>query len=124
LGHWHKKVIVLVDDDINIDDSISVNVGGFVLLATAKDIRIDKKVTSLQGFYLAQNQVITSDKGNDKLPLTVYGGMVGLSGFTFGREVDDFSQPSELFIYRPDLWFNSPVELWRSGQGSWQEIEP
>jgi hypothetical protein len=119
-----KKIIVLADDDINLDDPISVGTGGFLLLATAKDIKIDKKIVSLHGFYLAQGQIITNDKGSNKSLLTVQGGLIGLGGFDLGREVDDFTTPSELFIYRPDLWFNVPTVLNTWQTGSWQELTP
>jgi len=42
---------------------------------------------------------------------------------SFGRDLDDNRNPAEKFTYRPDLWINSPQELWQLNF-NWEEIAP
>jgi hypothetical protein len=114
-----QKIVVFVDRDIQIKNPITVASGGFLLLATAQNLQINKKVTNLQGFYFAQGNVET-DK--DKETLTLAGSLIA-GGVTFQREAKTLTDPAELFIFRPDLWLNSPQELWTATK-TWQELAP
>jgi len=127
-----QKVIVLVSGDLTISRRIGVGTNNnFLGFIASGDIIIQPEVKdsgvnlALEGLFIADGIIRTVALGSKDDKFTGRGIFVGWAGVSFNRdrEDDNSTEPAELFVFRPDLWFNSPQELWQA-DFTWQEIAP
>ncbi len=128
-----ESFVIIVDGDLSIEDPgtvgelITVDEGGFLAFIVSGDINIDENVGhstltnttgNIEGIYVADGNInILSNGGLDK-KFIGEGTFVGWSGVNLNRDfnagVDNDSQPTETFIYRPDFIKNLPEKMLRS----------
>lgn len=116
-----KKIVLLVDGDVNINQNISINPGGLLVLLSEGNITLDGTVTSLQGIYLA-DKIFNTGTSTDTT-LTVNGTVVGLGGVSFNRNVPSSTTPAEKFVFNPDYYSAIPTALYEQSR-QWQEFSP
>lgn len=143
-GNWQvtggNKIIVLVNGNLAVTGKITVEEGSFLAMIVKGSLYIkgtlegDEINPVLAGVYLADGQIMTdcagliaSDCGSspEAKKQFVGAGMFIASNFDLGRDLgnDNDETPAESFIYRPDLWINSPSSLWQASH-TWQELAP
>lgn len=126
----NQKITVIVQGDLNIQNTITVANGGFLAFIVKGNINIAPNVTSVQGVYVADGIINTGHvvAGNDS-QLKGQGMFVGWGGVNLQRDLGNVgaiingNTPAELFTYRPDLLLNAPPEF-RDSTYDWSEIAP
>jgi hypothetical protein len=124
-----EKVIMLVDDDVDVEIDISVAEGGLFMLIVSGDITVEDSVNTVQGVLVADGTISVEDSPNEtQLNLAgVLAGDVNLDGggVVLGRDrgVYNLTSPGVVFDYRPDMLFALPLEL-QENVIEWREIEP
>lgn len=128
-----QKIVILVDGDVTIKDTINFNdnTGLFALLAKG-DITVDSVVGSetggvdpdtlsahLEGIFLAGGSFNT---GSGSKQLRIEGPVIGMSSVNFGRQLNS-SWPNEYVVFRPDIILNLPKQLLRQNH-LWREARP
>ena len=129
----NRKTILFVDSanlilNGNPSGKIKVNSGGFLMVIVGKDagsgkgeIRVAGSVETLDGIYQADNKFLTLS-GSDQLVVT---GSVAVAygSINLNRNLANNSEPAELFIYSPTLFFNYPPGF-MVHKVQWREIAP
>lgn len=116
-----KKVVILVNGNVNITKEIDVREGSFLFVVASGDINIDSEVSRVEGIFLADKMI--NIRGGNK-PFTGEGSFIAGS-ISLGRGLgeDNLRDPAEMFVYRPDFFVNSPSSLW-SSYHVWEELAP
>lgn len=140
------KVIVLINNDLEINKEIHVPQGSFLMFyvkgtvgggITIKGSIGDKLAVSsphLEGVYLTDGIINTNYDGDSSGKRLVLAGMFFTkNGFLLGRDlkngvvppatINNDLYPAELFILRPDLMVNSPNNIFNSSI-VWKEVMP
>jgi len=134
--------LIMVDGDLNINNTndldtlIQLDEGNWVAFVVSGDININSNVgfadvtttadkMNLGGLFLADGKInIQSDINGDK-KFIGHGSFIGLSGVSLNREFSDtntrIDNPTEVFVYRPDLYVNTP-KLFQRPFRIWQEV--
>jgi hypothetical protein len=119
------KVVIFVNGDLNINDTIRLNDGrGFFLAIVKGDINVDRDVghdpvnvdgstPDIEGLFFANGQFKT---GESKKQLHVRGSVAamgnGSEGVVLKRDLDNnAAHPAQYFEFAPDLLFNFPPSL-------------
>ena len=109
--------IVLVNGNLLVDKSVSVNNGGFITFISSGDITFDKNLganptvnpsSTVQGIYLASGRLIVESTGGNPVDKQFVGKGVfaGYGGVLLLRNLgntDNPNYPAEVFIYDPAL---------------------
>lgn len=133
---WHVEVgeafVILVDGTIHIQNEITVAEGGFLALVSRHDIvfapslgtsDVHSTTPVVEGVYIADGKIRLSE---GPLKFVGAGTFVGWGGFELGRDfqsTDNWHNPTELFIYRPDFLQNAPDEM-KVPRYDWNEVNP
>jgi hypothetical protein len=140
---WEIKdkstVVVFVKGDLIIKSKIDVPSSSSLTFVVSGNIVIDKEIgnsagsyytpstpnVSIEGVYLADGKIITTDDPSVPKQLIGEGIFVGWGGFDLDRDLggDNMTHPPQLFIYRPSLSFHVRDILKRSSY-SWREKTP
>lgn len=145
----NTKLILLINGDLNIGPSVTINVpyGSFLAFIVNGNINISGGVgdkttgtftainAHLQGIYLAEGVIDTYEPQpvgvGSGFRLVAAGSFFARQGFRLERDlkndippaINNASYPAELFIFRPDLIINAPSTLF-SSSFSWREVAP
>jgi hypothetical protein len=123
VGTWslpsNTQISVLIDGELTIERNIDVPVGSYLGIFVSGDLAIDPSVNQIEGVFFSDRDFSTGD-GDNQL---VGEGVFVAADFDLGRDLTDNTDPAEIFRYRPDLIFNSPLSIWRVPQ-LWQELAP
>lgn len=146
-GSWSvgagETVVIFVDGSLNVNTVTNVAPGGFLAFIVSGDIWIDAEVGNasaastdgvVEGMYLADGVIIVEGRapgGGSDLKFVGEGSFIGWSGIQLERDFSDGGvggadnnlYPTELFVYRPDLLLNAPVQM-RRPQYVWREVAP
>ncbi len=131
-----RKVILIIDSaDLILDGRINLDDGQGFFLAMAGENNLNQKGNihigtgvgggaepHFEGLYLADNTIYT---GNGNIPLYVRGSMVGYSGISLQRDLDDLNNttPAEYFEYAPDQIMLFPSKI-GARRINWKEVAP
>ncbi len=117
-----EKIILLVDGNVTVSTDLTVSNGDFLAIIASGNITFAPEVSQAQGLFFADGRIDTGSADNQFLGEGMF---LGLSGFSFGRDLQtSFNlQPAEVFTFRPDLLINSPTELWLEYH-TWTEVAP
>ncbi|MEX2722527.1 MAG: hypothetical protein Q6367_001425, partial [Candidatus Freyarchaeota archaeon] len=115
----NTKIVVFINGDLRINKDIKVPKGSFLALITKGNIIFAKEVANAQGWFNSEKQIIISGGGvedppSQKIQFKGEGVFIGWQGFQLKRILtpqDRSTKPAELFISRPDFWFNAPAEF-------------
>jgi hypothetical protein len=138
-----ESIVVFVDGQLDIRNTITVAQGGFLAFIVSGDIVIDASVGSadetsttpvVEGMYVANGEIRLPSAGlaaGGDLKFVGAGTFVGWSGIVMERDYDDGASrrllnntnPTELFIYRPDLALRTPTRM-RAPRYQWREVAP
>lgn len=134
---WHipsgQKTVIFVNGDLDINENITVDKGGFLAIIVNGTIEVGNTVgnalptdltPNVEGVYIADRiQIDGGLAGGDK-KFVGAGTFVGWSGITLNRSFDDTTTndtaSSEFFIFRPDFVQNVPERMTRPLY-TWQE---
>lgn len=125
-----ESIVVFVDGDLIINQSITTAVGDFLAFIVSGDITFNvgnaapSLVTpNVQGVFVADGQIVTSA---DTEQFVGQGIFVGWGGVDMNRDYGDTTSntnPSEFFSYRPDFVTNAPAQMKRPVI-RWEEVAP
>ncbi len=115
-----QRVIYLIDGNVTVSGNITVPTTGSTFLAVfaSRGITINTDVTRVDGWWVARTLTLpcvdtspadgTCDETD--VQFTGQGSFVGYDSLTLARDqnLTNNSQPSETFVYRPDLLINAP----------------
>lgn len=129
-----RKVVILSDHDITINGNISVPEGSFLMVVVDGKITIDDNIgedaggpaltgttANVQGIFIA-NEI---DTGSGDKHLWAAGSFIGWNGVTLGRDfdsVDNNTEPSMTFIFRPDFLINAPDYAKKVYYPRWEQV--
>jgi hypothetical protein len=117
----NKKIILLVDGSVNINQSIRTTAGSFLAIIAKGNITFASNVTNAQGWFVAESinvpcadtvaPIGTCDKTD--VQFGGEGSFVAWSGFNLRRDMNtgNNSAPSEKFTYRVDMYTNAPAPM-------------
>ncbi len=124
-----QKVVILVPGNLTIKERINLGTNNnFLAFIVGEDITIEGDVTdagvnpALEGILIADGTIEIESSAN---VFTGKGMFVGWEGFSLGRDLegDNGDTPAETFIFSPELWINTPLEIQQASY-TWQEIAP
>jgi len=131
-------LIIFIDGNLTISESISVDPGGFLAFIVTGNITISPNVgqadaasleAAVEGIFIADGQIIIQSDGDNDIPDKKFvgeGSFIGWSGVSLGRDYEgnlNNQNPVELFRFRPDFVINAP-EAMKSSHYVWQEQAP
>lgn len=130
----NEKLIIFVEDDLNIDADISVDAanGGFLAFIVSGDIEIAADVTQVQGVYFTDGNLTVETAATPDNPETgdsLFNGQgifVAKTGVVLERNFRDdrnATQPTEIFTFDPAYLFTAP-KVFREKPYLWQEVIP
>jgi len=120
-----ESYVVFVDGDLLIDENVTVASGGFLAFVVRGSINIDPAVTTVEGLYIADSNLIVNSNGSVDVPLSANGSFTAWGSVSLNRDLDtdNFSTPAVVFSYRPDLIVNMPDDM-RTYALQWSEVVP
>ncbi len=117
-----KKIILLVNGNVNINQDISTATNSFFAVIARGTITYSYNVNIAQGWFVANSISVpcrdvvapmgTCDKAD--VQFVGQGSFVGWSGINLNRDMAaaaNNTDPSEKFIYRPDMLLNAPTPI-------------
>ncbi|HUV72364.1 MAG TPA: hypothetical protein VMW25_05120 [Clostridia bacterium] len=118
------KIIVFVDNDVNVGGDITVDQGGFFALIASGDIIIASEVIQAHGFFLADGE-IRVPSGETEQVFEAQGSFIGHGGVSLERDLGPEAnvEPAEFFVSRFDLYLNAPAEF-RFSPFVFREVAP
>ena len=128
----NEKLIVFVEDDLNINRNITVTPGGFLAFIVSGNIEIAADVTQVQGVYFADGNLTVetvANPGNPEAADSFFDGQgifVAKAGVVLERSFRDkrnATQPTEIFTFDPAYLFTAP-KVFREKPYLWQEVIP
>jgi hypothetical protein len=119
-----QQLMILVDGRVTITGNIDVgeNDGSFLGVFASGRIEIAPDVVNLEGIYFTEDVIDTCLEDSCSQQL-VGEGVFTAFDFSLERDLPDNIEPAETFVYRPDLVFSAPMDIWRTPQ-VWQELAP
>ncbi len=138
-----ESIVIFVNGNLEIRNTIRVAQGGFLSFIVKGNIIIDPSVgnddiadntPNVEGMFVANGSIrlpgVGVAQGGDKRFVGA-GTFVGWSGIVMERDYDDGvdrrllnnTNPTELFIYRPDLVLRTPAQM-RAPRYQWREVAP
>ena len=148
-----EQIVVLVSGSLTIDDTAAgenrittvADDGGFLMFVVNNDLNVTTDVgysnintdpalpniASVEGVFVADGVLAIEGQANTTDRKFIGAGtFVGWSGVDLQRNFDDGDSPelnndtaAEVFIFRPDLLYNSP-QILKSAQMTWREVNP
>lgn len=127
-----ESYVILVNGDVNVNANITVANGGFLAFVASGDITFASTLGSstvnsttpvVEGVYIADGKIVLPAS---QLKFVGAGTFVGWNGFDLFRNfdsTDNWYNPTELFVYRPDLLRNAPEEM-KTPRYEWNEVNP
>jgi len=127
-----ESYVILVSGDLKVNANITVANGGFLAFVTSKDIIFDSSLGStafnsstpvVEGVFIADGKIRLPES---QLKFVGAGTFVGWAGFDLLRNfesTDNWYNPTELFVYRPDFLRNAPEEM-KTPRYEWNEVNP
>ena len=93
------------------------------------DLRTDRSVDNIAGFYIVDDDVDFSYNGNNSNQLVFNGGVVGSGTWRFGKNIggsNNIGTPAEKIIFQPGYLANKDLVSYLSGAISyqWTEVAP
>lgn len=122
----NEKLIIFVEDDLHINQNISVTPGGFLALVVKGKINVANNVTQIQGVYFTDNVFTVESNGATDSQFNGQGIFVGKEGISLKRDfrsAANASTPAEIFTFDPAYLFTAPRVL-REKPYLWQEVIP
>ncbi len=123
----NEKLIIFVEDDLNININITVTSGGFLAFIVSGDVEIAADVTQVQGVYFADGSLTVESVGNtSEQRFDGQGIFVAKAGVSLKRDFGDnrnLSSPTEVFTFDPAYLFTAP-KVFREKPYLWQEVIP
>lgn len=120
-----QKIVVLVDNEVNINGNIDVALGGFLAIISSGKIKVAETVPQVEGVFITDKEFEVDSAGTESDIEFRGEGIFIAESFDLGRDLGDLNEtiPVESFVYRPDFLINAHPELWVSSY-SWQELAP
>lgn len=128
----NETFIVFVDDDLHINQNITVASGGFLAFIVKGDIEIDSDVAQVQGVYFADGS-LTVETGATPANPELHDGQFNGQGIFVAkagvslkrnfRNADNVTTPTEIFTFDPAYLFTAP-KVFREKPYLWQEVIP
>jgi hypothetical protein len=133
-GSWDiapsESVVVFVNGDLVVDTEVNTPLTGFIAFVVSGDITflggtavVGSETPLVQGVFIADGN-INVNSGTDKF--IGEGIFIGWGGVVLSRDfggLDNNTNPTELFIYRPDFVSNAPDAMRRPVM-RWNEVAP
>ena len=119
------SAIVYINGDLTINTDYSIGAGSALVFIVNGDVRVDKGVKNISGFFIVNGTIDTSYNGNSGKALTVKGSLIAET-LIIGRSLkaeDNTSNPSVDVIYQP-IYLISLNSIFGSEKISWQEVTP
>lgn len=125
-----EKMIFLIDGDVTVDANIDVPVTpgspSFLAVIASGTITFKNDVDYAEGWYVGDQLVIETlnDKNNEK-QFIGEGSFVGWTNLSLQRDrgLTNNSEPSEKFVFRPDMLVNAPAPM-TSSYYIWRQENP
>jgi hypothetical protein len=114
------SAVVYINGNLVINTNYSVSQSSAIMFIVSGDVRIDKGVNSLAGFFLAGDDIDTSYNGNSNQSLTLDGSFLG-DTLDINRNLNHNSDPSLLINYNPSYLLKLAPYL-GEGQTIWKEV--
>jgi len=127
-----ESYVILVNGNLNVNADITVANGGFLAFVTSGDVTFASTLGNVaansttpvvQGVFIADGKIRLPES---QLKFVGAGTFVGWSGFDLFRNfesTDNWYNPTELFVYRPDFLQNAPEEM-KTPRYEWNEVNP
>ncbi|MBP8591423.1 hypothetical protein KBI33_03110, partial [Candidatus Shapirobacteria bacterium] len=122
----NEKFVIFVDDDLNINQSITVAPGGFLAFIVKEDITIAPGVTQVQGVYFADGSLIVESSDATDEQFKGQGIFVAKEGASLKRNfrnARNAEEPTEVFTFDPSYLFTAP-KVFREKPYLWREVVP
>ncbi len=121
-GGWTTNKIYFVNDNLDINQDLTVPDGETMMVIVNGNITIDPLVTRLDGIYIANGSILAGGTDDDQL---VINGMLYARGNirlyrSFSDKTVNNTTPAVKINYSPGLIFNLPPEIMRVLSG-WRE---
>ncbi|MDD3998875.1 MAG: hypothetical protein PHR98_02080 [Candidatus Shapirobacteria bacterium] len=121
-GGWATNQIYFVNENLNINQNLSVANGETMMVIVSGDIIIDPSVTQLDGIYVADGEISAGGINGSQLVINgmLYaGGDIRLYRSFVVKRINN-TTPAVKVNYSPGLIFNLPPEIMRVLSG-WRE---
>lgn len=122
----NKKIIMLIDGNVRVQNNIVVPAGSFLAIIASGTVTFDADVTRADGFFVADSIVVSStgDIATEE-QFVGQGSFVAYEAMVLSRDRGETNntESSEKFIYRPDLVIAAPVAL-MTRDTLWREVVP
>jgi hypothetical protein len=134
-----QAYVILVDKNLDIDENVTVEQGGALLVIVGGDITAAADVEEMHGFYLTdRNFTVLSNSLTDgnfqgtDIQFKFKGGIVAQKGISLYRDLgtralgqSNHLTPAETFTYRPDIVRElRKLDQLKVFRYSWREVEP
>jgi hypothetical protein len=122
----NQKLVIFVEDNLNINKNISVTSGGFLAFIVSGNITIAPSVTKVQGVYFADGNLTVESNGATDSQFNGQGIFVPRGGAFLKRNFRsgaNATTPAEIFTFDPSYLFTAPKVL-REKPYLWQEVIP
>lgn len=125
-----QKMIFLIDGDVTVDANIDVPITAgspsFLAVIASGTITFKNNVDFAEGWWVGNQLVVETlnDKASEK-QFTGEGSFIGWSSVSLQRDrgITNNSEPSEKFVFRPDLMVNAPSPM-TSAYYIWKQENP
>lgn len=110
-----EKVIYLIKGNVTVSGNIGVPTASpsFLAVIASGTITFNTNVTNVDGWWVGDSLNFPTTGGENDVQFVGNGSFVGWSGISLSRDqgLTNNDQPSEKFVYRPDLVINAPAPL-------------
>jgi hypothetical protein len=123
-----QKIIILADEDVIIQDQITVDPGGFFMVVSTDTITVISSVDKVEGIYIAGKRLATAHDttpGETANALNARGVFVSHGDLKLWRKKGDVGNSvlGETFTFDPSLILTAPRELYKTSV-DFTEVEP
>ncbi|KKR50329.1 MAG: hypothetical protein UU81_C0017G0025 [Microgenomates group bacterium GW2011_GWC1_41_8] len=115
------NITVFVNGNLNIDENITHASDRSVVFIVSQNVAISRTVSSVMGVYIANGFIRTLAGNGSQLRGT--GVFISHNYFRLQKNTP-IANPTEQFIYNPELLFRVPVQLREESVSEWEELAP
>jgi len=121
--------VIFIKEDLTINKNFSLDKSSAYLFVIGKDLRIDKKVDNIAGYYIVDGKIDTGYNGNDGEQLKVSGGLVGNGDWHLGKSLTankNLTTPAEVIAFPINYFVNKNLINLITGGSKfiWTEVAP
>jgi len=120
----NDQVVVVHNGDINVEANIEISgtTNASLLMVASGTITFTGEVTSAMGAYIA-DQIVVEDDGDTNQQFIGQGSFIGWGSIFLNRDldIDNNTNPGELFIYKPEFIYYLP-DLVKRPLYDWHEV--